>query len=149
MIVVGVDGSEGSVKALRIALEEARLRGSELKVVNTWHISPMAYGSGWAPAPIDLQEYESSARAALDESLEKAGAAGSGVSVTPLVREGQPAEVLCAEARAADLLVVGSRGLGGFRGLLLGSVSHQCALHAPCPLLIVPNRTDGDEAGEK
>jgi nucleotide-binding universal stress UspA family protein len=79
------------------------------------------------------------AKSALDKSLVEARAAESGVSVTPILREGQAADVLVAEAREADLLVVGSRGLGGFKGLLLGSVSQQCAHHAACPVAIIPN----------
>ncbi len=63
----------------------------------------------------------------------------NGVPITSIAREGQAAEVLVTEAKGAELLVVGSRGLGGFRGLLLGSVSQQCAHHASCPVLIVPS----------
>jgi nucleotide-binding universal stress UspA family protein len=137
-VVVGVDGSDGSVAALRFALEEARIRGAGLKAVNAWHIPPAAYGAGWAPASVDLDEYRKLAEAALQKSLEDVGAAASGVTVTPVLEEGQPADVLCAEAENADLLVVGSRGLGGFRGLLLGSVSQQCSHHAPCPVVVVP-----------
>jgi nucleotide-binding universal stress UspA family protein len=139
-VVVGVDGSEGSVEALRFALEEARIRGADLKAVNAWHIPPAVYGAGWAPASVDLDEYRKLAESALEKSLEDAGAAGSGVTVTSVLQEGQPADVLCAEAETADLLVVGSRGLGGFRGLLLGSVSQQCAHHARCPVVVVPAR---------
>ena len=143
-VVVGVDGSDGSVQALRFALEEARIRGAALKAVNAWHIPPAVYGAGWAPASVDLDEYRKLAEAALQKSLEDVGVAASGVTVTPVLEEGQPADVLCAEAENADLLVVGSRGLGGFRGLLLGSVSQQCAHHAPCPVVVVPApRSDG------
>jgi nucleotide-binding universal stress UspA family protein len=143
-VVVGVDGSDGSVAALRFALEEARIRGAGLKAVNAWHIPPAVYGAGWAPASVDLDEYRKLAEAALQKSLEDVGAAASGVTVTPVLEEGQPADVLCAEAENADLLVVGSRGLGGFRGLLLGSVSQQCAHHAPCPVVVVPTpKADG------
>ena len=138
-IVVGVDGSEGSVHALEFALEEARNRGADVKAVAAWHIPATAYETGWVPVAVDPGSFEKIARDALDTSLEAAGAAGSGVSVTPIVREGQAADVLVAEAREADLLVVGSRGLGGFKGLLLGSVSQQCAHHASCPVTIVPN----------
>jgi nucleotide-binding universal stress UspA family protein len=65
---------------------------------------------------------------------------GSGVTATPVLVEGQPADALCAEAEGAELLVVGSRGLGGFHGLLVGSVSQQCVHHAPCPVVVVPHR---------
>lgn len=66
--------------------------------------------------------------------------------MTTVVREGQAADAICAEAKDADLLIVGSRGFGGFRGLLLGSVSQQCAHHAPCPILIVPYRATGESS---
>jgi nucleotide-binding universal stress UspA family protein len=137
-IVVGVDGSPGSIAALRVALAEAQARDCSLKVVSAWHVPAAAYQSGWVPLPIDKQDYERIATAMLDKSLAAVAAELDGVPITPLAREGQPAEVLVEEAEGAELLVVGSRGLGGFRGLLLGSVSQQCAHHAHCPVLIVP-----------
>lgn len=137
-IVVGVDGSEHAVRALRFALDEAKIRGCGLKAVSVWHIPAAAYDGGWAPTPVDFGNLEEATRALLDQSLADAGAADSGVEVVPVVREGQAADVLVQEAADADLLVVGSRGLGGFRGLLLGSVGQQCAHHAPCPVAIVP-----------
>jgi len=136
-IVVGVDGSDGAVEALKFALDEARVRGATITAVNAWHIPPAAYGAGWAPA-VDFESYRTVAKSGLEKSLKEAGAAESGVTVETVVGEGAPADVLCREAKDADLLVVGSRGLGGFRGLLLGSVSQQCAHHAPCPVVIVP-----------
>jgi nucleotide-binding universal stress UspA family protein len=139
-IVVGVDGSDGSLEALRFALDEAKVRGAELKAVNAWHIPPAVYGAEWAPTNVDLDEFRKLADSALRKSLDDVGSASAGVAVTPVLREGQPADVLCDEADHADLLVVGSRGLGGFRGLVLGSVSQQCAHHAPCPVVIVPGR---------
>jgi nucleotide-binding universal stress UspA family protein len=143
-IVVGVDGSKGSVHALEFALEEAKVRGAEVKAVSAWHVPVSTYNTGWVPVGIDPSDFERIARAALERSLKEADAAESNVTVTPILREGQPADVLVAEAREADLLVVGSRGLGGFKGLLLGSVSQQCAHHASCPVAIVPN---GDRPG--
>jgi nucleotide-binding universal stress UspA family protein len=145
-IVVGVDGSEGSLSALRFAIEEARIRGAEVKAVNAWHVPPAVYGGGWAPAGVDFDEFRKLAEAALDKTLEDVGARESGVSVTAILREGQPADVLCAEApNRDDLLVVGSRGLGGFRGLLLGSVSQQAVHHSACPVVVVPPAETKDE----
>jgi nucleotide-binding universal stress UspA family protein len=139
-IVVGVDGSEGSLAALRFALAEAKIRGAQVKAVNAWHVPPAVYGGGWAPAAVDLDEFPKLAEAALAKTLEEVGAGSSGVSVTAILREGQAADVLVAEApNADDLLVVGSRGLGGFRGLLLGSVSQQTAQHSACPVVVVPH----------
>jgi nucleotide-binding universal stress UspA family protein len=138
-IVVGVDGSKGGVEALKFAIEEARVRGAEVKAVSAWEVPATAYGSGIVPIPVDPNAYKTIAQGALDKSLEAAGASAAGVSVTPFLHQGHPANVLVAEAHDADLLVVGSRGLGGFKGLLLGSVGQQCAHHATCPVTIVPN----------
>jgi nucleotide-binding universal stress UspA family protein len=140
VIVVGIDGSEGSAAALRFAVEEARVRGSELRVVCAWHVPPAAYDTGLVQAPLDATEFERIAGSAARRTLEEAGL---DVATTILLREGQAAEVLVEEAEGAELLVVGSRGLGGFRGLLLGSVSQQCAQHATCPVVIVPHRDAG------
>jgi nucleotide-binding universal stress UspA family protein len=137
-IVVGVDGSDGSVGALRFALNEARIRGANVKAVSAWHVPAIVYEAGWAPTQIDLDVYPKSAQAELDKAFAETDVAGSGVEVTTVVSKGQAADVLCAEAKDAELLVVGARGVGGFRGLLLGSVSQQCAHHTPCPIVVVP-----------
>ena len=139
--MVGIDGSESARDALRFALEEARLRGASLRAVAVWHVPVGAYGAAFVPAHVSLREdLESAMRQALEDSL--ADAAAADVDVQTMLREGRAAEVLLEEARDAELLVVGSRGLGGFRGLLLGSVSQQCAHHAPCPLVIVRHERD-------
>jgi nucleotide-binding universal stress UspA family protein len=137
-IVVGADGSEGSVAALRFAIAEAKVRGCGIRVVSAWHIPAAAYQSGWVPIPIDATVFEELGTTALEKTLASAGADSAGVEITKVVREGQAAGVLVEEAEDADLLVVGSRGLGGFRELVLGSTSQQCAHHAPCALVIVP-----------
>jgi nucleotide-binding universal stress UspA family protein len=93
--------------------------------------------------PVHPEDFAKVAQEQLDKSLAEADVAVSGVRVTPILREGRPGDVLCAEADEADMLVVGSRGLGGFRGLLLGSVSQQCANHAPCPVVIIPHGRNG------
>lgn len=138
--MVGVDGSDGAHAALLHALAEARLRGARLRAVAAWHMSTMAYaGAGLAPG-IDPAVFEASASAILDAALAALAALGEqadGVQIERVVRMGQPAQVLVEEARGADLLVVGSRGHGGFAGLLLGSVSHQCAMYASCPVVVV------------
>ena len=110
-VVVGVDGSKGSVEALRYAIDEARLHNAQVKVVNAWHIPAIIYEAGWAPVPIDRSAYAKNAQDILDKSLEEAGAADCGVEVTTVVRQGQAADAICEEAKGADLLVVGSRGL--------------------------------------
>jgi nucleotide-binding universal stress UspA family protein len=140
-IVVGVDGSDGAREALRFALAEARLRGADVRAVAAWHVPVAAYGDTFVPPDqAFVDRLESDARRAAERALEAADGLADGVDVETVVREGAPARILLDEAGDADLLVVGSRGLGGFRSLLLGSVSQQCAHHAPCPLVIVPHR---------
>ena len=139
-IVVGVDGSDGSRVALRFALAEARLRGAAVRAVAAWHIPALVYEGGFAtPDTRLLDEVAAETGEKLARAVEEAAEDASSVVVEAVVREGQPATVLLDEADDADLLVVGSRGLGGFRGLLLGSVGQQCAHHAPCPVVIVPH----------
>ena len=140
-IVVGVDGSEGGKTALRYALDEARRRGSSVLAVSAWHVPAAAYEAGWVAAPLDVDQFENVAEEALKASIASVAAEAAGVEVTTRVGQGQAADVLLEAAAGAELLVVGSRGLGGFRGLLLGSVSQQCAHHAPCPVVIVPEKT--------
>lgn len=138
-VVVGVDGSHGSARALEFAIGEARIRGADLKAVAAWEIPPAVYSTGWVQVTVDPAEFEKIAKSALERMIAEAHAETSGVSVTPIVRRGHAADALVAESRGADLLVVGSRGLGGFKELLLGSVSQQCVHHAKCPVAIVPN----------
>jgi nucleotide-binding universal stress UspA family protein len=140
MIVVGVDGSESSRRALRFALDEARLRDSAVRVVGVWHVPVAAYGGAMvAPDPALVRELEPQMARVLERALEEAGDAAAGLEVETVVREGAPVGMLLEQAQDADLLVVGSRGLGGFRGLLLGSVGQQCAHHSSCPVVIVPH----------
>ena len=142
-IVVGVDGSEGSERALRFAFEEARLRGAAIRAVAVWHIPAAAYSGGFAPVIPDVSTFEQAARERLDASVARMQEEAAGLEIELVVAEGQPAEILVEQSAGAELLVVGSRGLGGFRELLLGSVGHQCAHHATCPLVIVPRPTEG------
>jgi nucleotide-binding universal stress UspA family protein len=152
-IVVGVDGSEGSVVALRWALDEARLRGTSVRVVHAYR-SPqlplteaqlgVAGGMGM-PVVVDeggeelRRTVETQARGVIDESVRGAGEdAVDGLEIERVALEGPPAQTLIEAGRGAELLVVGSRGHGGFVGLLLGSVSQQCAHHPPCPVVILP-----------
>jgi nucleotide-binding universal stress UspA family protein len=138
VIVVGVDGSDCSHSALRFALEEARIRKAKLHIVVAWHVPLPAYGAGWAPPPPNLAEdSEAAASDVLTAALELVKESAASVKIEPVVREGQPAQILIEEAAKAELLVIGSRGRGGFRDLLLGSVSQQCAHHAHCPVTIV------------
>jgi nucleotide-binding universal stress UspA family protein len=137
-IVVGVDGSDGSRRALRWAADEAAARGDDLTLVYVWD-RPQAYAPlGLGAYPIDAEPIQEAAQSVLDGFVEEARELAPDVPVKGLLVEGPPAGALLDAARSADLLVVGSRGLGGFRSLLLGSVSHQVVQHAPCPVVIVP-----------
>ena len=139
-IVVGVDGSPASLDALRWALAEAAARCAMLRAVHAWSHPLVTTPLGPVVPALDpeaLAELAGAARAQLEQALASAGAAEAGVQVEPEVVEGGPAAMLLDAAQGAELLVVGSRGLGGFRGLLLGSVSQQCAQHASCPVVIV------------
>ena len=136
-IVVGVDGSEGSTRALEFALDEARLRYADLEVVHTWSI-PFATGYPASTASLDPGIYESAAERTVADMLDAADTSGLPSPPHRIILCGGAAEMLLQRAKGADLLVVGSRGRGGFTGLLLGSVSHQVVHHAPCPVVVVP-----------
>jgi len=133
-IVVGVDGSEPSLQALRWAARQARLTGATLRVLTTWEV---ATGTGWAPTfPIDFDP-EVIARQALDEAITDTLGTDPEVPVERIVEEGHAAPVLLAAAKGADLVVVGSHGHGAFAGMLLGSVSEHLVRHAPCVVVVV------------
>lgn len=137
-IVVGVDGSEHGERALDWAIDEAKFRGARLLLLSAWHVPAIVYGGpGYAPQldePLD-KTFEEVAEESVAAAAERVRAAG--LDAETAVRQGQAAEVLIQASGSADLLVVGSRGHGGFAGLLLGSVSAQCAHHAKCPVMIV------------
>lgn len=137
-VVVGVDGSETAKKAARWAAREAKLRGMKLDLVSAWQIPTYAYGYGFAAISEEmLKSLAERAEGYLAAALEEARAEARDVQLETIAAEGQAANVLLEVSKGADLLVVGSRGLGGFRELLLGSVSQQCAHHSSCPVVIV------------
>jgi nucleotide-binding universal stress UspA family protein len=144
-IVVGVDGSDASRRALRWALREAALRGVQLVAVTAFQVPLVGTGEFmWtmAPPPSYLDMEGDELRQAAHERLEQevaAATAEEGVDVATELRvvESDAAPALVAAAKNAALLVVGSRGRGGFTGLLLGSVSRYCSEHAACPVVIV------------
>lgn len=133
-IVVGLDSSEGSERALRWALDEAELRGAELELVHSFPPPEMVALPAVVTLPSD-DELRKGAEEIIDQALANVGGPRD-VPVVRTVRSGGAASVLCEAAEGADLLVVGARGLGGFRGLLLGSVTHQVVAHAPCPVVV-------------
>lgn len=138
-IVAGTDGSPGSLHALSWAGREARLRRATLEVVVAWTYPTPVLLWPAAPDPPQVKTLRKEAREMVERALTKVADDVAGVTVERSVVEGYAAEALLQRAKEADLLVIGSRGVGGFRGLLLGSVSQQCALHAPCPVVVVPS----------
>jgi nucleotide-binding universal stress UspA family protein len=141
-IVVGVDGSEASAAALRFGVEEARLRSAIVVAVYAWtFLPPTALGEpGVIPVAAstlmsDLDVERTAAEKELDEAIEET--LGADADVERVVSEGSPGDVLVEAATGADLVVVGSRGRGGLRSALLGSVSSHVVQHAPCPVVIV------------
>jgi nucleotide-binding universal stress UspA family protein len=139
-VVVGVDGSETSREALRWAAGEAASRGAELHVVHAWEVPMVGAGVGVIPgrrASATPEGQRQQAEELVSSEIAAELRELSDVEVRSSIGRGSAAGVLLEAARGADLLVVGSRGLGGFAGLLLGSVSAKMASHAPCPVVIV------------
>ncbi|WP_405592740.1 universal stress protein [Streptomyces sp. NBC_01190] len=145
-IVVGVDGSEPSLQALRWAARQAALSGSTVEAVLAWEL-PGALG--WSDLP-ELPEHldlEEPARSALAKAVAAALPGEQAVPVTELVVIGNPTHALLDRSKDAELLVVGARGHGTFRDTLLGSVSHTVTLHASCPVVVVRDDTTGLGSG--
>jgi len=137
-IVVGVDGSPSGREALKWAIRQAELTGASVEAVIAWHYPVMAAGYGWAPvSAMEDTDFAGIAEKVLAAEVADTVDPASGVRLTTAVREGNAAEVILDAADGADLLVLGSRGHGGFAGALLGSVSQHCVHHAPCPVVII------------
>ncbi|MEW1634281.1 universal stress protein [Streptomyces sp. NPDC093801] len=133
-VVVGLDGSPSSQAALRWAVRYADLVNGRVEAVGAWDVPGAA---SWSAPAVDVGfDREEAERSLVEEVRTVLGADGASRVHQRLVR-GNPAHVLVDAAEGADLLVVGSRGRGGFRRALLGSVSQQVALHAPCPVTII------------
>ncbi len=133
-IVVGVDGSPSSMAALRWAILHAELNGCAVEAVTAWRL-PSSFG--FTAAMDRAADFEGDARKILADALNEVSSVESDVIIRSSVVAGHPAEMLVRAARGADMLVVGSRGHGGFAGALLGSVSQYCVHHAPCPILVI------------
>lgn len=140
-IVVGIDGSPASEAALRWALEEAQVRELPLRAIYAYEY-PIVSTTSQALHLLetDFAAYRAAGDRILDEAL-NAVDPSTPVEVERVVAEGPPAVALIDATEPDDMLVVGSRGRGGFTGLLLGSVSEQCARHARCPVVIVRARS--------
>jgi nucleotide-binding universal stress UspA family protein len=140
-IVVGVDDSDESKNALRWAVDEARLRRVPVTALHAWEPPVLPSPPDVAPLapPIDpsiIAAIEEAAERLVARVVQDVVGDDSSVEVRPATAEGPPAAVLIEAVGDNDLLAVGSHGLGGFKGLLLGSVSQQVVSHAPCPVLV-------------
>lgn len=142
-IVVGVDGSDPSKAALRWAVRLAPTLGCTIDAVTAWQypvvadLNPGFLSAGVMPDYAALFDAEAFAKEGLEQTLQEVFADGRPAGLTTAVVHGQPASVLVTESDGASMLIVGSRGHGGFTGLLLGSVSAAVAEHAKCPVLVV------------
>jgi nucleotide-binding universal stress UspA family protein len=172
-IVVGVDASPGALRALAWAADEARLRLASLQVVHAYQAQALAaplyfpsqeglpgraMAAGGRPPEEEVAEsfeeraqfHDAVRRQAedlLEGLLEEVGEAVEGIDVQrSVVEDRNPAQALVELSADADLLVVGSRGRGGFSSLLLGSVSHAVVLHALCPVVVIPSGAEDRKA---
>ncbi|MFJ2370416.1 universal stress protein [Microbacterium sp. NPDC087665] len=142
-IIVGLDGSESSIAALRHAADLAAKLHASLEAIMTWEYpvfyDPYYSGASWSPETETAKAMKAAIAQAFETDLPR--------NFTQTVLQGAPARVLIRESEDATMLVLGSRGHGGFAGLLLGSVSATCAAHATCPVLIVHTHdSPGDSA---
>jgi nucleotide-binding universal stress UspA family protein len=136
-MIVGVDGSESSIAALRYAAELAPRLDLRVRAVAVWNYPSFLYGGyypqlDWTP--------EDDAKRIVAKAAEEVFGQTTPEWFATRIRQGRPTEVLIDESEHAEMLVLGSRGHGGFAGLLLGSVSSACAEHARCPVLVVHGR---------
>ena len=137
-IVAGVDGSPSSVSALRWAISQAEITGAAVDAVIAWHYPVATGGYGWAPTGMATSfNFKDNAERVLAEAIGTACSAGTSVPVRARVVEGNPARVLLDASDGTDLLVVGSRGHGGFVEALIGSVSQHCVHYARCPVVVI------------
>jgi nucleotide-binding universal stress UspA family protein len=135
VIVVGIDGSKPASDALSWAAEEATLRKATLRAVYVWQIPVL--GFGYLTAPINFEEWAANAADLLHGQVDSVLGEHPNLTVQRQLKEGPPAEMIIEAAAGAEMIVVGSRGRGGFSGLLLGSVSAQVVHHAQCPVVVV------------
>ncbi|MFE9649849.1 universal stress protein [Streptomyces sp. NPDC006365] len=159
LVVVGVDGSASGLAAVEAAAREAQARGAGLRVVHAfvWPAMHVALG----PSPLGPPEggLQKMADRLVAEAVERARATAPEIDVSHAVVTGEPLTVLEAQSRVAELVVVGSRGMGAFVGLLIGSTAVHLAAHGRCPVLVVRGQpsaegpvvlgVDGSAAGER
>jgi len=133
-ITVGVDGSKNAHAALEWAVAEALLRESDLQIVNSWQLPAVSVGMAFG------EYFEACQTRSRVLVAEASGWARERLhtTVSEVSEQGSPVELLAREAQNSTMVVIGSRGHGGFVGLILGSVSSQLAHHAACPVVVVP-----------
>ena len=144
-IVVGIDGSESALAALRWAIGEARLRGATIDAIDAWNYPYVVVPGATVPLhpradqAVDVEEE-------LETALAAVASEADGVTINPVVTEGVPAAVLCEAAEGADMLVIGRGRHHALRKRVLGSVGTEVLQHAPCPVVVVTHQAD--EAAE-
>jgi nucleotide-binding universal stress UspA family protein len=136
-IVVGIDGSETARQAFEWAVDAGRLHQASVEAVHAWGLF-VSVGDPYGRVIFDPTPLKDAARRTLDAVVDSADTRGLPTPVTRTLSSGNAAASILHAAEGADLVVVGSRGLGGFKGLVLGSVSHHIAHHAMCPVVVVP-----------
>jgi nucleotide-binding universal stress UspA family protein len=159
LVVVGADGSASSLAAVEVAALEARSRGAGLRVVHAFVWPAMHVPLGSSPLGPPDGGLQNMVDRLVAEAVERARAVAPDVEVGHVVVTGEPLTVLEAQSRAAELVVIGSRGMGGFVGLLVGSTAVHLAAHGRCPVLVVREQphadgpivlgVDGSVAGQK
>lgn len=143
-IVVGVDGSRSSIDALRKAAELAEAFDAPIEALTAWQFPITSDGS----TPTGIWSPEGEAASTLSDAIDEAFPSGKPERLTTMIASGPPAAVLIKKSETASMLVLGSRGRGGFAGLLLGSVSTACTQHAHCPVLVMHSMKPHKEASE-
>ncbi|AXT84920.1 universal stress protein UspA [Aeromicrobium sp. A1-2] len=147
-VLVAHDGSPHSQAALRTAVRMAEALGLDVTVVRAWSLStaprPESWSAGYVPP---IEEFAAATASELERDVASARAAAPGVTIRTTVVHESPARALLEASADVDLLVVGSRGRGGFTGLMLGSVSEQVVRYAACPVLVDRDRGDRQRDG--
>ena len=136
-VVVGVDGSPQSVEALRWAARMAPSLGAGIRAVGAWDYPPEYAGY----VPLGSDNFDEITRKQVDEAVREAFGDDVPAGLSTVVEFGHPSKVLIHHCEGAAMLVVGRRGHGGFKGLLMGSTSSACVAHAPCPVLVLPEES--------
>lgn len=140
-VVVGVDGSASALHAVRWAAREAARRKAPLRIVHVCYLMPVRHPKQVAPPPAYYDAILAQGRHRLDEAADAARDAAADVSLSSDLRDGVAADVLIAESTTAQLFVLGSRGLGGFSSLLVGSVAVALSAHGHCPVVVMHSST--------